>query len=334
MKCLAITEYGDSSVLKFIDLPMPTPGPRDVVVENRATGVNPIDFKVRAGVLGAPVGPDAPIVVGWDGAGVVTAVGAEVTGFSVGDEVYYAGDIGRAGSYAAYTAVDARAVAYKPRSLSFTEAAAVPLVTETAWETLKEVFAAQSGQSLLIYNGAGGVGSIAIQLAKLMGLVVIASASRVESRKWCTSMGADHIVDHSSNISIKQQLADLGMADGVDFVFHLHDPENVADLVAVLKPMGAIALTWPASGPAMSKLDGMDMFLKRKSIRYTLMFTRLGQGVHPELQGELLKEVAGLYDSGKLQKILTTEMSWKDVAKAHSLQESGKMCGKIVMTID
>jgi NADPH:quinone reductase-like Zn-dependent oxidoreductase len=138
---------------------------------------------------------------------------------------------------------------------------------------------------------------------------------------------------HRSEVPIKNQLASIGFEHGVDFVFHLHNPDNVAELVDVLNPLGAIALTWPASSAAMAKLDGMAMFLKRLSIRYTLMFTRLAHDVRPELQGKILTNVAQLIDDEKISSILTKQMSWKEVAHAHDLQESGTMCGKVAMTI-
>jgi NADPH:quinone reductase len=237
MRAIAISSYGPSSALKFVDLPVPKPGPKDIIVQNKCAGINPVDILVREGLLGSPVSEDSPIVLGWDAAGIVTAGGEEATGFEVGDEVFYAGDVTRHGSYAEYTAVDYRAVAHKPKALSFEQAAVIPLVALTSWEGIVESMRAKAGQTILLYNGAGGVGSFAIQLAKELGLVVVATASRPETMEWCKKLGADHVVSHLSDVSLKDQLRGVGM-DGVNYILHLHEPENIGDLFRLLKPFG------------------------------------------------------------------------------------------------
>ncbi|MEI9864287.1 MAG: zinc-binding alcohol dehydrogenase family protein [Limisphaerales bacterium] len=178
----------------------PKPAPRDLLVEVRAISVNPVDAKIRSG--GGPGKPDGQLqILGWDAAGVVTDVGSDVTLFKAGDEVYYAGDVGRPGSYAQFQCADERIVGRKPASLGFAEAAALPLTTITAWESLFDRMKIRrdpaSTGSVLIIGGAGGVGSIAIQLARcLTGLTVIATASRPETQAWSREMGAHHVIDH------------------------------------------------------------------------------------------------------------------------------------------
>lgn len=334
MKAIAQVEHGDASVLKVHKLPIPTAGPMDIIVANRASGVNPVDYKVRDGeIITAPIDPSLPLILGWDGAGVVHAVGSKVTKFQVGDEVYYSGDVTRAGSYAEYTAVDARVVAKKPKSLSFVQAAAIPLVSITAWELLVETLRVEKGKSVLIYNGAGGVGSVAMQLAKIMGLMVVATASRPETTEWCKKLGADHVINHRSKSSLKEQLEGIGLKDGVDYATHLHDANNAADLVLALKPLGALGFIQPVPSEAMSKIDTVDLFTKRKSLHCVFMFMRTMLDIKPEMQGELLEKVAQFFDDGKMQDIKTKEFGLEQAGEAHALQASGKVHGKIVLTI-
>eukprot|EP01024_Parvocaulis_polyphysoides_P031345 TRINITY_DN2835_c0_g6_i3.p1 TRINITY_DN2835_c0_g6~~TRINITY_DN2835_c0_g6_i3.p1 ORF type:complete len:254 (-),score=42.93 TRINITY_DN2835_c0_g6_i3:69-782(-) len=225
MQAIFQTKYGDSSVLTYGELPKPKPQPHDVVVQNRWTGINPIDYKVRDGLPGAQeIDPSNPLIIGWDGAGTVTEVGAEVSEFSVGDEVYYSGSIVRAGSYAQYTAVDSRIVAKKPSSLDFAEASAIPLVAITSWETMVEDAKTKKGDKVMIYNGAGGLGSFAIQLAKHLGAVVVATASRPDSIEFCKSMGADHVINHRE--ALKPQLEKIGVTD-FNLIFHCYDATKI-----------------------------------------------------------------------------------------------------------
>ena len=204
MKAIGYTESlpaADGNALHAFDVPEPKPGPRDLLVEIKAVSVNPVDVKIRARVV-----PDKePKVLGYDASGVVKAVGDEVSLFSPGDEVYYAGAIDRPGTNSELHVVDERIVGHKPKSLSHPEAAALPLTTITAWELLFDRFgiaeAGGAGDSLLIVAGAGGVGSILIQLARqLTRLTVIATASRPETRAWVESMGAHHVIDHRADM--------------------------------------------------------------------------------------------------------------------------------------
>jgi NADPH:quinone reductase len=316
-----------------MELPMPTPRPKDIVVRNKSAGVNVVDVMVRNGKMKAPVGPNSPIVVGWDGAGVVSEVGSEAAGFSVGDEVFYTGDLTRNGSYAEYTAVDFRVVAPKPKTLSFERSAGIPLAAATAWESIVETFDGKEGQSLLIYNGAGGVGSFAIQLAKVLRLRVLATAGRPESISWCKMLGADHVLNHRCEITLRDQLTRLGF-EGVDFILHLHDSGNLPELIKLMNPLGAISLANDVTAATLGQLDVWEVFSKRISICNTFMFSRLMYDVKPEVQGELLAKVAKLIDAGHIRDIVTHQFPWKDAAEAQCLQEKGGTCGKTVLTID
>ncbi|MGH8046140.1 MAG: zinc-binding alcohol dehydrogenase family protein, partial [Chthoniobacterales bacterium] len=226
-----------------LDLPTPEPGPRDLLVKVHAVGVNPVDTKVRRAHDGK-----SPRVLGWDAAGVVEAVGSEVTMFAPGGAVYYAGDITRPGSNAEYQLVDERIVGRKPASLSFAEAAALPLTTITAWEALFHrmgIEEAVSGKKLVIVGGAGGVGSIAIQLAKhLTSLHVTATASRPESAAWCRELGADATVDHRGDWA-----AELG-ADSIACIACFNDTDGHWERMArAVAPQGVICSIVENSAP-------------------------------------------------------------------------------------
>jgi len=315
-----------------LDLPEPTPGDHDLLVRVQAVSVNPVDTKVRASA--APEA-GAPKVLGWDAVGTVQALGSAVQGFAVGDRVYYAGAIDRPGANAELHAVDARIAAHAPATLSDAQAAAMPLTAITAWEILFDRLripagdGAAAGQSLLIVGGAGGVGSILIQLARqLTGLRVIATASRPETRQWCLDMGAHDVIDHHQPLA--PQLAALGVPQ-VDHVAALtHTPTYMGQYVECVRPQGQIAVI-----DDMPSLDVMPLKRKSISLHWEMMFTRSLFGT-PDLhrQGELLAEVARLLDAGRLRSTFTTDGGRIDAAhlrQAHALVESGRAMGKVVL---
>lgn len=325
----AIGAFAADSVddgLRDITVAVPQVRPRDVLVRVRAVSVNPVDVKQRAGL--EPGGE--PKILGYDAAGVVEAVGPQVSTLSVGDEVWYAGDITRAGSNAELQAVDERIVARKPSSLSFADAAALPLTTITAWESLFDRFGltADSTGDLLVIGAAGGVGSIMIQLAKaLTGVRVIATASRDESRAWAQRMGADVIVNH-------HDLRDETLAaapGGVDFLFSPHSAGNTDTYEAIVKPFGHItAIDDPPS------LDVVGLKAKSIAWHWELMFTR-AMFETPDMieQQRLLARAAELVDQGTLRTTVTktiTDFSAAGLAQAHRDVESGHMTGKVVVT--
>jgi zinc-binding alcohol dehydrogenase family protein len=316
----------DPAVFEDIELPVPTPGPRDLLVRVEAVSVNPVDGKLRQGV---DPGGEAK-VLGFDAAGVVTAVGEEVSGFAVGDEVYYAGSLNRPGSNARYQLVDERITGHKPRTLSFAEAAALPLTTITAYETLFDRFrfTAESTGTLLVLAGAGGVGSILIQLARaLTKLTVVATASRPESREWALELGAHHVVDHNDLVGNVRAL----LPDGVDYVFSPNTEGRIEQFAEILRPGGAIT--------AIDEPEGLELVpLKAKSISFhwEFMFTRpLFQTPDMIGQHRLLQRVAELVDGGSIRTTLTSELSPINAAtlrRAHQTVEAGHTIGKIVAT--
>ncbi len=314
-----------------LELPAPTPGPHDLLVRVRAVSVNPVDTKVRKSA--APEAGAAK-VLGWDAVGTVEALGSQVQGFAVGDRVYYAGSIDRPGSNAELHAVDARIAARAPATLSDAQAAALPLTSITAYELLFDRLrvargAASQGQTLLVMGGAGGVGSVLIQLARqLTGLRVVATASRAETRQWCLDLGAHDVIDHRQPLA--PQLAALGLPQ-IDMVASLtHTADYFAQYVECLKPQGQIALI-----DDMPTLDVVPLKRKSLSLHWELMFTRPLFGT-PDLaaQGALLAEVAALADAGRLRSTLTATLGPIDaehLRRAHALLESGTAIGKVVL---
>ncbi len=321
----------DPHSLQDIELPAPTPGPRDLLVAVRAISVNPVDTKIRRNV--APSEGQAK-VLGWDVAGVVQAVGSEVSLFQVGDEVYYAGALQRAGGNSELHVVDERIVGHKPTRLGFAEAAALPLTAITAWELLFERLkiaegSASSGQSLLIIGAAGGVGSILTQLARqLTGLTVIGTASRPETADWVKQLGAHHVIDHSQ--PLLAQLQQLGIQQ-VDHVASLtHTDLHYDQLIEALAPQGQLALI---DDPA--QLDVVKLKRKSLSLHWEFMYTRsLFETPDMQAQHALLERVAQLIDAGTLHTTLGEHfgsINANNLRRAHTLLESGKARGKIVL---
>lgn len=315
-----------------LDLPAPVPQPRDLLVRVAAVSVNPVDTKVRSNR--APQ-PGQPEVLGWDAVGTVEGLGADVTGFAVGDRVYYAGAINRAGSNAELQVVDHRIAALAPRSLTDAEAAALPLTAITAWELLFDRLGVPegggAGRSLLVIGAAGGVGSVLVQLARqLTQLHIIGTASRPQTQAWVQELGAHTVVDHSQ--PLRAQLAAAGVSE-VDCIASLtHTDQHWASLVDVAAPQGRIGLIDDPATP----LDVMLLKRKSLSLHWELMFTRSLFGT-PDIaeQGRLLARVAALLDEGRLRSTLSEQFSPINAAnlrRAHELLESGRMRGKLVLS--
>lgn len=318
------------NALEDIDLPRPTPGPRDLLVAVKAVSVNPVDTKVRQ----RPNPSGDWKVLGWDAAGVVLEVGADVSGFAVGDEVWYAGDITRPGSNAEIQAVDHRIAALKPKSLDFAAAAALPLTAITAWEVLFDRLDVRkpvpgAPRAIVIIGGAGGVGSIAVQLARqLTDLTVIATASRPETQAWARDLGAHHIIDHSKPLAA--EIAALGLG-APSFVFStMNTDQHLPEIVKAIAPQGRFALI---DDPAT--LNILPFKSKSVSTHWESMFTRSSQQTADVAeQGRLLAEVASLIDKGVLRTTLTETfgtINAANLSRAHALLESGTARGKIVL---
>lgn len=335
MKAVALKAYlpiQNPDSLMDVQLEKPIPTGRELLIAVEAISVNPVDTKVRA--------PKNKIetdfrVLGWDAVGTVVATGADVSLFNTGDKVYYAGSIARPGSNSEFHTVDERIVGHKPKSLSNAEAAALPLTAITAWEGLFDrLQISQDKQSkpktLLIIGGAGGVGSIAIQLAKaLTNVNVIATASRAESIEWCKSLGADLVINHRE--SFQQQLQAQGI-NAVDYIFCLNNTDqHWVGMGEVIKPQGHICSIVELSGQVDLNL------LKNKSVTFTweLMFTRsLFETDDMIEQHHLLNRVADLIDEGKIITTLNQVLSpinSDNLRKAHAQLESGTTIGKIVL---
>ncbi|BDB27765.1 zinc-binding alcohol dehydrogenase family protein [Cupriavidus sp. P-10] len=335
MKAIGLTQYlpiSDPRSLQDVEIDKPTPSAHDLLVKIEAIAVNPVDTKVRAP---KPQAEPAPRILGWDAAGVVEAVGPDVTLFKPGDPVYYAGSITRPGTNAEYHLVDERIAGHKPASLDFANAAALPLTAITAWEALFDRLGISpkgehAGRSVLIVGGAGGVGSIGIQLAKVLaGLTVIATASRQESQDWCRKLGADHTVNHRGDLPA--QLKALGFAH-VDYILCFNDTDGhfpaLAELVA---PQGKICTIVENARPLPVEL------LKSKSATFVweFMFTR-AMFHTPDMiaQHRLLNEVARLVDAGRLQTTLGENLgriNAENLRRAHAMLEGGRTIGKLVL---
>jgi zinc-binding alcohol dehydrogenase family protein len=335
MKAIGLKRYlpiTDVESLLDLDLPAPKPEGRELLVQVRAVSVNPVDTKVRSP---KDTIETSPRVLGWDASGVVEAVGPEASLFKPGDEVYYAGSIARPGSNSELHAVDERIVGAKPRSLDFAQAAAIPLTAITAYEGLFErlgidVGGRHKGASLLVIGGAGGVGSIATQLGALAGLQVIATASRDETRAFCSRMGATHVVDHRGNLP--EQMKALGFPQ-VDYILNTADTFGHWPAMAeLIRPLGRICGIVESKKP----VDLTLLMRKSASFSWELMFTRaLFKTEDMIRQHELLNEVAGWLDAGRLQTTMTEHLSPINAANlraAHAKLESGQMIGKLVLS--
>lgn len=333
MKAVAFTHYlpvNEPESFVDVDLPVPVPSGRDLLVAVHAVAVNPVDTKVRAPKDKVET---TPRVIGWDASGVVQAVGPEVTLFKVGDPVYYAGDLTRSGSYAQFQLVDERIVGHKPASLSHAEAAALPLTTITAYESFFDRLGidrdgANTGETILIIGASGGVGSIGIQLAKRAGLKIIATASRLETIAWVKELGADYVVNHRE--PLVEQVRALGFKY-VDHIAIFNDMRHWDASVELIRPQGGIVsiddthLPMPMAG----------MKTKAASLHWEFMFARAMHQT-PDMieQHRLLSYVASEVDAGRLKTTISEVLrpiNAENMRLAHALVESGKMRGKVVL---
>lgn len=333
MKTVAITKYLPiENPESFLDVEMikPESTGHDILVAVKAISVNPVDTKIRAPKEKIE---EEPRVIGWDASGVIESVGSDVTLFHPGDEVFYAGDITRSGSNAEYQLVDERIVGHKPKTLSHPEAAALPLTTITAYEAMFDRLSIDrdgkdAGQSILIIGAGGGVGSIAIQLAKHAGLTIIATASRPESSKWVTDLGADYVVNHRK--SMVEQVRALGI-EHVDHIAIFNDMRHWQAAVELIRPQGGIVSIDDTDHPM--PMDGMKM--KAASLHWEFMFARsMHQTPDMVEQHKLLTYVAKEIDAGNLRTTINQvirPINAANLRKAHALIEQGSAIGKVVL---
>ncbi|WP_417226023.1 zinc-binding alcohol dehydrogenase family protein [Amphritea sp.] len=314
-----------------ISLDQPIPQGKDLRVKIQAVSVNPVDYKIRQG-MPAPEG--GWNVLGYDASGVVDAVGEAVQNVQVGDQVFYAGSMIRPGTNSEYHLVDERIVAKKPTSLSHAEAAAMPLTSITAWEALFDRLdvtrpTTQGGKLILIIGGAGGVGSIAIQLLRaLTDMTIITTVSRPETQAWVEELGAHHVIDHSKPMAPQIEALGLG-APG--FVFSTnHRQHHLADIAELIAPQGRFSLT-----DEVEAFASQPFVMKSISVHFELMFTRSLFGTSDiAAQHQLLSKVAELIDAGKIKTTLTEiagRINADNLKKVHAQLETGKARGKIVL---
>ena len=306
MKAIRIHHYGDASVLSLDDVPTPVIGDDDVLIRVVAAGVNPVDWKIREGYLKDFIPHRLPLTLGWDVSGVVEAVGRNSRRLRVGDAVYSRPDIARDGSYAEYLAVRESEVALRPTTISHVEAASLPLAGITAWEAIVNVGQVTSGQSVLVHAAAGGVGSLAVQLAKWRGAEVIATTS-ARNADLVTFLGADEVIDYTRE----------------DFAERVRDVDLVFDTVGgkvqeaswrALKPGGMLVSVVDPPAETVAKSHG---------VRSAFIF------IKPS--AEILEQLAGLVDAGQVRPVIGAEFALKDAAAAHRLSQSGRARGKIVL---
>ncbi|AUT03544.1 alcohol dehydrogenase [Nostoc sp. CENA543] len=331
MKAILMTAAGSPEVLQLQEVPKPTTlGKTDLLVRLVAAGINPIDTKVRQ--RGTFYPEQMPAILGCDGAGMVEAVGKDVKRFRPGDAVYFCngGLGGHQGNYAEYTTIDERFAAHKPKSLSFAEAAAAPLVLITAWEALYERGRLEPGEKVLIHAGAGGVGHVAIQLAKLKGATVATTVSSEEKARFVRQLGADHVIFYRQT-DVAQATLDWTNGEGVDLAFDTVGGEVFSqsfpavrvygDLVTILEP----------------KADTVWRIARNRNLRvsFELMLTPMLQGLveAQQHQAEILAECADWIDQGKLKIHVSHKLPLEAAHQAHQLIENGGITGKIVLLI-
>lgn len=330
LKSLPLT---DPNALVDFTADKPTPGPRDLLVAVKAVSVNPVDCKVR--MRAEPKAGEPHKVLGYDAAGVVEAVGKDVTLFKAGDEVFYAGSIARPGTNSEFHIVDERIVGKKPKSLNFAQTAALALTSITAWEMLFDRLGVAptktpDGRALLVIGGGGGVGSVMIQLARrLTGLTIIATASRQETREWCLKLGADHIIDHSKPLA--EQLKAIGHPTVALVAGVTGSTESVPQLAEIIAPQGKFVLI---DDP--KELNIMPFKPKSISVHWESMFSRaVFQTPDMIAQHKLLNEVSAMIDAGLMITTAAQEFSPINAAnliKAQTQIESGTTIGKVVLS--
>lgn len=309
MKAIRIHAYGDASQMQLEDAPVPVCGAGDVLLRVVAAGINPVDWKLRSGAMAHGIPKTFPFALGSDAAGVVTAVGGAVSGFATGDEVFFYAEFARGGTYADFVAVDASQVALKPRTVSFATAAAMPTPAQAAWTALMETAKLEPGMRVLVHGGAGALGSVAVQLAKLQGAYVIATAGTADLAL-VQSMGADEVIDYRT-----QRFEQL--ASNLDVVLDTLGGDTQEASWATLRKGGLLVATAMPPSPERAAAAG---------VRAAFVFT--------PPRGAVLAQLAELVDSGRLRILVGQEFALADAALAHRLGEAGKARGKMVLHVN
>lgn len=328
MKAQVISEFGGPEVFQPADLPDPQPGPGEVLVRVEATSINPVDYKIRR--AGPAIAPDLPAVLGCDVAGVVVAVGEGVTVFREGDEVYgCAGGVkGMPGTYAELLAADARLLAHKPKNLSMREAAALPLVTITAWEGLHDQARLNAGERVLVHGGAGGVGHIAIQLAKARGAKVYTTVSSAEKAETARRFGADETINYREE-SVEDYVARLTEGAGFDVVFDATGGDRIAESFAAARRNGQVVTIVSQYEADLSLMQAKGLSLHVVFMLLPMLYDE-GRAHH----GEILQQAAALAEAGKLVPLIDERpFALGEIGAAHAWLEGGSAFGKVVVEV-
>jgi len=317
MKAIVIHQYGDRSVLSLEQIPTPTPGDGELLVKVFACGVNPVDYKIRAGMIGLP--RSFPSVLGYDVSGQVAEVGSGVRRFKAGDDVFFSGLITDNGGYAEYCVVNESIVSQKPTNVSHIEAAAIPLSGQTAWEALFERAGVKAGESVLIHAGAGGVGSLAIQLAKWKGLTVFTTAGQPQHIEMARQLGADHVINYKEAdfVEVVQRQTH---GDGVDIVFDTVGGDVFGRNFEALKVYGRAVCIVEREAP----YPLLGAWFKNATIHTLFM----------ERNRERLDQLANLVSEGRLKPVVETTLPLADAARAHEMVEGGHVGGKVVLVVE
>lgn len=314
MKAITITTWGGPEVFKLGEVPTPKPTGKELLVKVHATSVNPVDYKIRKNGTWARI--TLPAILGFDVSGVVEEIGEKVTDFKVGDEVYYLPKIygSQGGSYAEYHLTDEKIVSYKPKNLSHIEAASIPLAGSTAWDALIERTKVKIGETVLIHAGAGGVGSLAIQLAKLCGAYVFSTCS-TQNVDFVKKLGADRVIDYKKEDFVEVIMRETNNS-GVDVVFDTVGGDTLTKSIDACKSFGRIA-SIVRVGASLEKA-----YFKNISLHF--IFVQSGR--------HKLDVMRSLIEQGQLKPVIDSVMPLSDVAKAHEKLEKGGVRGKIVLT--
>lgn len=315
MKAVVIDQFGGPETLKLKNIAVPQPTDNQVQIQIAYAAVNPVDWKIREGKLKSRLPHEFPIILGWDGSGTLSAVGKNVRNFKVGDEVYgyFRQSVVQTGTYAEYVCIDASQIALKPKNLSFAQAAAIPLGALTAWQSLFDSAKLKKGETILIHAGAGGVGSMAIQLAKVAEAYVITTAS-ASKQKYVKSLGADWVIDYNKQDFVAEIAKKF--PDGIDVVCDLLGEETYRSSFKVLRPGGRI----------VSLLEVSDPLLAEK-YRVTPSY------VFVSPSGTQLQKIAELIEQGKVQPPVIEEMRLEEAAMAQEKVKAGHTLGKIVLEV-
>ncbi|MES1189985.1 MAG: zinc-binding dehydrogenase [Steroidobacter sp.] len=325
MRAFIVPRLGPPEVMRLGEVPKPTPGEHDLLVEVHATSVNPVDAKIRVGTR--PRTP--PLVLGYDASGIVAAIGAQVKGFNIGDEVYGSPNIFGFGANADYVLLDARAAAHKPKSLDHVHAACLPLVSLTAYEALHDHARIQPGQTILIHAGAGGVGHIAVQLAKLHGCKVITTAGRDESIAFCRDvLKANVVIDYRSEDFVAR-VKELTSGQDVPVVFDTVGGDTFKRSIECISPLGQL-VTITAGDPGAA---APSLLYKSITVHYEFMGARVAYNQQPEKQGAILTAIATLVDNGKLNVHVSKVWKFEELVEAHRAIETGRTIGKMAVVV-